>query len=93
MPAPIISPCPCDRSPHPLTAHLSLSLSPCAAQELANRRQYLAYLNTLYTAFKNSGSHIEQLTRMLLQEMEALKQLVGSRSSVTKEQVEPQAQP
>lgn len=58
-------------------------------QELANRRQYLAYLSTLYAAFKSSGAHVEQLTRLLLQEMEALKQLVGSRSSVPKEQVYP----
>ena len=58
-------------------------------QELSNRRQYVSYLNTLNAAFKQSGAHLEQLTRMLLNEMEGLKTLVGSRTSVPKEQVYP----
>ena len=58
-------------------------------QELVNRRQYVAYLETLSGGFQQSGAHIEQLTRMLLTEVETLKQLVGARSSVPKEQVYP----
>jgi len=58
-------------------------------QELANRRQYLAYLKQLEASFRQAASHAEQLTRMLLNEMEALKELVGSRTSVPKEQVYP----
>jgi len=58
-------------------------------QELTNRRQYISYLSQLDSAFKQAGSHAEQLTRMLLSEMEGLKELVGSRTSVPKEHVYP----
>ena len=40
-------------------------------------------------AFKQSGEHVEQLARLLVSEMDALKELVGSRASVPKEQVYP----
>ena len=59
--------------------------------ELANRRQYLSYLKQMEGSFKQAASHAEQLTRMLLNEMEALKDLVGTRTSVPKEQVPPAA--
>ena len=36
-----------------------------------------------------AGSHVEELTRMLLTEIDSLKGLVGNRSSVPKEQVYP----
>jgi len=57
--------------------------------ELTNRRQYANYLKQLDGAFKQASSHTEQLTRLLLTEMESLKDLVGSRTSVPKEQVYP----
>jgi hypothetical protein len=40
-------------------------------------------------AFKQAGAHAEQLTRLLLEEMGGLKELIGARSSVPKEQVYP----
>ena len=57
--------------------------------ELTNRRQYAACLSQLDGAFKQSGEHVEQLARLLVSEMDALKELVGSRASVPKEQVYP----
>ena len=57
--------------------------------ELTNRRQYAAFLARLDGGFKQAGGHIEELTRMLLAEIESLKGLVGARSSVPKEQVYP----
>ena len=47
--------------------------------ELTNRRQYAACLSQLDGAFKQSGEHVEQLARLLVSEMDALKELVGSR--------------
>jgi len=58
-------------------------------QELTNRRQYATYLSQLDDSFQQSARHIEEMTRLFLKEMDALKQLVGSRSSVPKEQVYP----
>jgi len=57
--------------------------------ELTNRRQYGAFLSRLDAGFKQAGSHVEELTRMLLTEIDSLKALVGNRSSVPKEQVYP----
>ena len=57
--------------------------------ELTNRRQYGAFLGRLDRGFKQAGTHVEELTRMLLGEIESLKGLVGNRSSVPKEQVYP----
>ena len=57
--------------------------------ELTNRRQYTAYLQELASSFKNAGSHVDELSQMLLAEMQQLQSLVGSRSSVPKEQVYP----
>jgi len=57
--------------------------------ELTNRRQYASYLHELAAAFKQAGSHVEELSRMFLSEMQQLQSLVGNRSSVPKEQVYP----
>lgn len=58
-------------------------------QELTNRRQFTSYLQELATGFKQAGSHVEELSHMYLAEMQQLQALVGSRSSVPKEQVYP----
>ena len=57
--------------------------------ELTNKRQYTAYLRELSTAFSLAGSHVEELSSLLLAEMQQLQSLVGNRSSVPKEQVYP----
>ena len=56
-------------------------------EELTNRRQYVAYLRQIDEGLRQASDHIGQLTRMLLQEMETLQDLVGSRTSVPKELV------
>jgi len=58
-------------------------------QELTNRRQYTSYMQELANGFKQAGSHVEELSHMFLAEMQQLQSLVGSRSSVPKEQVYP----
>lgn len=56
-------------------------------EELTNRRQYVALLTQTDEGLKQAAEHIDQLTHMLLQEMEAVQDLVGARTSVPKEQV------
>ena len=58
-------------------------------QELTNRRQYTSYLQELASGFQQAGAHVEELSHMFLAEMQQLQALVGSRSSVPKEQVYP----
>jgi len=58
-------------------------------QELTNRRQYTSYMQELAAGFKQAGAHVEELSHMFLAEMQQLQALVGSRSSVPKEQVYP----
>ena len=57
--------------------------------ELTNRRQYASYMMELASTFKQAASHVEELSRMFLSEMQQLQTLVGNRSSVPKEQVYP----
>jgi hypothetical protein len=56
-------------------------------EELTNRRQYVAQLTQTDDGLKQAAEHIDQLTRMLLREMETVQDLVGARTSVPKEQV------
>ena len=51
-------------------------------QELTNRRQYTAYLRELSEAFRVAGSHVDELSGLLLAEMQQLQSLVeGLRKS------------
>ena len=59
------------------------------ASRIGGRPADAACLSQLDGAFKQSGEHVEQLARLLVSEMDALKELVGSRASVPKEQVYP----
>ena len=70
-------------------AHLSHeTLLTCPPQaELTHLRQYAAFLGQLDDALRQAAARVEELARLLIDEMEALKALVGSRASVPKEQV------
>lgn len=59
------------------------------AQELANRRQYCAYLASLGEDATASGQRVAQRREKFTCELEELKTLIGGRASVPKEQVYP----
>ncbi|KAJ1621444.1 hypothetical protein T492DRAFT_601498 [Pavlovales sp. CCMP2436] len=55
-------------------------------EELANRRQFAAYVALLFDGLQQSAKHVAELERLYDKEMDSLKQSVGARSSVPKEQ-------
>ncbi|KAJ8599472.1 hypothetical protein CTAYLR_008051 [Chrysophaeum taylorii] len=58
-------------------------------QELANRRQYCAYLASLAEDAAASGQRVAARREKLVSELEDLKDLVGGKASVPKDQVYP----
>ncbi|GMH82261.1 hypothetical protein TL16_g09200 [Triparma laevis f. inornata] len=57
--------------------------------ELANRRQYLSYLQSLFEDVSKCGRKISFLRESYLSELDDLSSMVGSRNSVPKEHVYP----
>jgi len=58
-------------------------------EELANRRQYVSYVNSLHESATEAFGRVDALKRKLESELSHLKTLVGSRTSVPKEKVYP----